>query len=267
MTITEVNGQGIAYDDTGGDGPVVVLAHGFLMDRTMFAPQVEALADRCRVITWDGRSCGDTVWDGAPFTYWDSAADCLGLLDHLGVDRAVVGGMSQGGFVSLRVALSAPARVRGLILLDTQAGTEDAEVVPLYQGMIDDWVTNGPSAELAEATASIIIGEPTLDAAWTAKWLQRPAGEMLEAGATLLNRDPLWDRLGEIAAPALVVHGDQDVAISLDKAERLAAGLAGCSGVVVVEGGTHSANLTHPAVVNAAISSFLDDLDALDPPS
>ena len=101
------------------------------------------------MITWDERGFGDTEYDGEPFTYWDSAADCLGLLDHLGIDRAVVGGMSQGGFVSLRAALTAPERVRGLILIDTQAGQEDPEVLPLYQGMLDDWVANGPSDELA----------------------------------------------------------------------------------------------------------------------
>jgi len=56
-----------------------------------------------------------TEFDGQPFTYWDSAQDCLGLLDHLGIDRAVVGGMSQGGFLSLPAALVAPQRVRAPI--------------------------------------------------------------------------------------------------------------------------------------------------------
>jgi 3-oxoadipate enol-lactonase len=260
MSTASINGQSIAYDDTGGDGPAVILAHGFLMDRTMFEPQVAALRDRYRVITWDERACGETTWDGRPFTYWDSAADCVGLLDHLGIDRAVVGGMSQGGFITLRVALDHPDRVRGLVLLDTQAGPEDPEVVPLYQGMIDEWVTSGPTAELTQATASIIVGQPELDEVWMAKWLTRPSGEMLEAGATLLGRDSLWDRLDEITAPALVVHGSNDVAVSMDKAERLAAGLCGCPGVVVIEGGTHSANLTHPEPVNAALSAFLDSL-------
>ncbi len=107
------------------------------------------MADRYRLITWDGRGFGDTVYDHRPFTFWDLASDCIGLLDHLGIDRAVVGGMSQGGFIALRVALIAPERVRALVLLDTQAGTEDPEVVPLYQGMVDDWVANGPSDEIA----------------------------------------------------------------------------------------------------------------------
>ncbi|MGO9196753.1 MAG: alpha/beta fold hydrolase [Acidimicrobiales bacterium] len=81
MATAPVNGQQIAVDDTGGDGPVVLLGHGFLMDRSMFAPQVDALRDSHRVITWDQRGFGDTLWDGQPYTYWDLASDTLGLLD------------------------------------------------------------------------------------------------------------------------------------------------------------------------------------------
>ena len=262
MPTAAVNGAEIAYDDTGGDGPPVVLAHGFLMDRTMFEPQVAALRDRYRVVTWDERGFGDTVDDGGPFTYWDSAADCLGLMDHLGIDRAVVGGMSQGGFLSLRVALIAPERVRALILLNSQAGTEDAEVVPLYQGMIDQWVADGPSDDLAATVASIILGEPSLAAAWSARWQGRDPALLAQPGATLLTRDSVEDRLGELPHPALVVHGTADAAISLDKAERVVAGLSGCDGLVLVEGGTHATNLTHPDETNAAILAFLDGLPA-----
>jgi len=262
MVTATVNGAEIAYDDTGGDGPPVILAHGFLMDRSMFAPQVEALRGSHRVITWDERGFGDTQYDGEPFTYWDSAQDCLGLLDHLGIDRAVVGGMSQGGFISLRVALLAPERVRGLILLDTQAGTEDPEAIPLYQGMVDTWVADGPNDELSSTVAGLIIGEPALSAAWIATWQSRPKESLGQPGTTLLTRDSIWDRLGEIEAPSLVVHGTADVAIPLEHAERLVAELPHAAPLVVVEGGTHSANLTHPKEVNAAIVAFLGGLPA-----
>ena len=159
MPHAAVNGQNIHYQDTGGDGPAVVLGHGFLMDLEMFAPQVEALRGTYRVITWDERGFGRTEFDGKPFSYWDSAADCLALMDHLGVQRAVVGGMSQGGFLSLRTALTAPDRVRALILLDTQAGAEHPEVAAAYQGMIDMWASVGPVDELAGTVANIIIAE------------------------------------------------------------------------------------------------------------
>jgi pimeloyl-ACP methyl ester carboxylesterase len=259
MATAAVNGAEIAYDDTGGSGPAVILAHGFLMDRSMFGPQVEALRSDHRVITWDERGFGDTQYDGEPFSYWDSANDCLGLLDHLGIDRAVVGGMSQGGFVSLRVALTAPERVRGLILLNTQAGTEDPAVIPLYQGMIDSWVADGPSEELAGTIAGLIVGTPELSSAWIAKWRARDKATLGQPGTTLVTRDDITDRLGEIEAPALVVHGSADAAIAVDRAARMADGLPNAQ-IAVVDGGTHAANLTHPAEVNGAIKAFLADL-------
>jgi 3-oxoadipate enol-lactonase len=262
MSTAVVNGAEIAFDDTGGDGPAVVLAHGFLMNRTMFDAQVAALRDTYRVITWDARGFGDTVYDERPFTFWDLARDCLGLLDHLGIDRAVVGGMSQGGFLALRAALLAPERIRGLLLFDTQAGPEDADVIPLYQGMIDDWVTNGPSDAVAEASAALIIGDPELSATWIPIWSGRPAATLHNPGQALVERESIEDRLAEITAPALVVHGTEDVSISMDKARRMAEGLVACSGVVEIEGGTHAANMTHPGPVNEATLVFLAGLPA-----
>jgi 3-oxoadipate enol-lactonase len=261
MPHAAVNGQNIHYQDTGGDGPAVVLGHGFLMDLEMFAPQVEALRGTYRVITWDERGFGRTEFDGKPFSYWDSAADCLALMDHLGVQRAVVGGMSQGGFLSLRTALTAPDRVRALILLDTQAGAEHPEVAAAYQGMIDMWASVGPVDELAGTVANIIIADEAENATWIAKWKSRPHESIVEPGRCLLTRDDITGRLGEITCPALVVHGTEDTAITMDKAEAMAAGLQGCRGVVKV-GGAHAANLTNPVPVNAAILEFLAGLPA-----
>jgi 3-oxoadipate enol-lactonase len=259
MPYAEINGQRIYFQDTGGDGVPLVLAHGFLMDRTMFDPQIEEFAGAFRVITWDQRGFGQTEFDSQPFTYWDSADDCLALLDHLDIDRAVLGGMSQGGFIVLRAALKAPERVTGLILLGSQAGTEDPANIAVYQGMIDDWVTNGPSDELAAVVADIIIAHPGENERWVAKWKARPKELIREPGRTLLERDDITDRLGEIGVPAVVIHGTEDTAIPMDRAEALAAGLPGASEVVKVPG-AHAANLTQPEPVNAAIGKFLSGL-------
>jgi 3-oxoadipate enol-lactonase len=143
--------------------------------------------------------------------------------------------MSQGGFISLRVALIAPERVRGLILLDSQAGTEIPETVPLYQGMVDEWVAKGPSDDIAAVTAGLIIGEPSLNEVWIPCWKARPHELLAHPGEALLTRDDITGRLDEIDAPALVVHGTADVAIAMDRAEALSAGLSGSTGVVPVE--------------------------------
>jgi pimeloyl-ACP methyl ester carboxylesterase len=228
------------------------------MDHEMFAPQVSALTPEFRCITWDERGFGQTPATG-PFTYWDSAADCLALLDHLGIDAAVLAGMSQGGFLSLRAALTAPERVRGLVLIDTQSGTEDPEALPLYQGMHDEWVTNGPG-NVQDAIAGLILGGDLDHTPWFAKWAASPKENLTHPFDCLVGRDDISDRLGEIAAPAIIFHGDVDVAITMDKAEALCAGLADCRGVVVVEGAAHAANLSHPDAVNGPLLEFLREV-------
>jgi 3-oxoadipate enol-lactonase len=260
MPFAEVNGQRIRFDDSGGDGPPVILSHGFLMDREMFAAQVDALAPEFRVITWDERGFGETEFDGQPFSFWDSARDCLDLLDHLGIDRAVLGGMSQGGFLSLRAALLAPERVRALVLIDTQAGREDPERLPDYRQMQQAWLEAGPGDEPAQTIANLIIGDPVLNEAWIAKWRELPRESMRAPGDCLLERDEISDRLGEISCPAVVFHGTADQSIETEKAEELCRGLSGCTGVVRVEGAPHAANLTHPDQVNGPLLEFLRSL-------
>lgn len=259
MAFADVNGQRIYFEDSGGDGPPVMLAHGYLMDHEMFAPQVAALAPTYRVITWDERGFGQTEFDGEPFTYWDSARDCLALLDHLAIERAVVGGMSQGGFLSMRAALLAPERVRALILLSTQSGGEDPATIAGYDQMRDVWLTAGPVDELTGVIADLIIADPAENERWIAKWQASPKETFAEPYTTLTTRDDITDRLPEITCPAIVVHGTDDVAITMDKAEALAAALPG-AGPVVKVGGAHAANLTNPEPVNAALLEFLGSL-------
>jgi len=260
MPFAEVNGQRIRFDDSGGDGPAVILSHGFLMDREMFAPQVWALSPEFRVISWDERGFGETESDGEPFTYWNSAADCLGLLDHLGIEEAVLGGMSQGGFLSLRAALLAPERVRALVLIDTQAGVEDPERLPAYRQMQATWLQVGPVDELADGIANLIIGDPVLNEVWIAKWRELSIESMRAPADCLFDRDDISQRLGEISCPAIVFHGTADQSIAIERAEELCRGLSGCAGVVRIEGGPHASNLTHPDQLNPPLLEFLRSL-------
>jgi pimeloyl-ACP methyl ester carboxylesterase len=260
VATASVNGRVIPYADSGGTGIPVVFAHGFFMDRSMFEPQVAALRDRYRVISYDERGHGEAADDPDPYTYWDLADDLAGLLDHLGIEKAVVGGMSQGGFISLRFALRYPQRAIGLVLLDTQAGVELEEKRGEYDAMRSVWEEDGPSELMGSMVAAIILGSYPGNPAWVAKWILRYPEGLGQAYTTLMERDDITERLAEITAPALVVHGDEDAAIPMERAEALCAGLSGCAGVVVVAGGSHSANLNRPEAVNAAITGFLAGL-------
>jgi pimeloyl-ACP methyl ester carboxylesterase len=261
MPLCEVNGQWIHYEDTGGNLPPLVLAHGLLMDHSMFAPQVEALSSRCRVITWDARCHGETETTDDPFSYLDLAGDLKGLLDHLGIAHAVIGGMSQGGFVALRFALKHPERVDALILMSTQAGAEDPDKAAIYESMLDVWEGEGLNDQLAETIAAIVLGNewPGRDA-WIAKWRQWPRSLLRPAFNALVGREDIHDRLVEIKAPALVIHGTADAAIDLEPAQRLCSGLSNSRPLVTIEWAGHACNLTHPKLVNLVVQQFLAEL-------
>jgi pimeloyl-ACP methyl ester carboxylesterase len=257
--VTLSTGATVGVTDSGGDGPVVVFSHGLLMNHTMFAPQVEALRDAYRVVTWDERGHGEAEHEGN-WSYWDSADDVIALLDHLGVERAVLAGMSQGGFLSLRAALRAPERVRALVLLDTQAGAEDPAVVPLYEGMTAGWAAHGPSQNVLDFTVTAILGEGADEDAWKERWIALPWHRSPQIMHPLITREDLTGRLGEITCPALVVHGEADASIPVEKAQALVDGLPKALPLVLVPGAGHAANLTHPEAVNPALRAFLDDL-------
>ncbi|HEY4915134.1 MAG TPA: alpha/beta hydrolase [Candidatus Dormibacteraeota bacterium] len=262
MPLHKINDQWIHWEDTGGDLPPLVLAHGLLMDGQMFGPQIEALSSRCRIITWDARCHGQTETTDDPFTYEDVAEDLKGLLDHLGIARAVIGGMSQGGFVALRFALNHPERVAALILMSTQAGAEDPEKVVLYESMLEVWEESGLNDQLAETVAAIVLGNDWSGRfEWISKWRQQPRSLLRPAFNALATREDIHDRLGEIKAPAVVIHGNADAAIDIELAQRLCSGLANCWKLVTIEGGGHASNLTHPTPVNEAIEQFLVELD------
>ncbi|MGD0378735.1 MAG: alpha/beta hydrolase [Acidimicrobiales bacterium] len=256
MPFADVNGQHIYFEDTGGGGAPVLFSHGFLMDHEMFEPQVRALSDEFRCISWDERGFGQTEALG-PFTYWDSADDALALLSHLGIDAAFFVGMSQGGFVSMRAALRAPRRVRGLGLIDSTGGVEPEEARPGYEAMHTEWLTNGPSDALADVVAQILMSPGYDHSPWVAKWQARPIDALHEPFRTLMDRDDLWDRVPEIAAPAIVFHGEMDASIPMDDGERLAKELPHCEGLVRIAGAGHASNLSHPDEVNGPLRAFL----------
>jgi pimeloyl-ACP methyl ester carboxylesterase len=261
MAFAEVNGQRLYYEDTGGTGPVVVFSHGLLMDHDMFAPQVSAFRDRFRCITWDERGHGLTaVAQPEPFSYYDSADDLAALLTHLGVEKAVLVGMSQGGFLSLRCALTHPDRVVGLVMLDSQAGTEQEENLPLYQQLISSFMEQGLTPEVGTTIANIILGSDYPDSEhWKEKWKTMSAANIGNNFQTLASRDDLTERLSEVSQPTLIIHGDADIAIPMERAQVMADKIPDAE-LVVIPGAGHAANLSHPDPVNQALDNFLKRL-------
>lgn len=262
MPIARIDGQGIHYEDSGGNGPPVLFLHGFLMDRRMFDPQVEALSGAFRCVRFDARAFGDTEWDGQPFSLYDTADDGVALLDELGLESAVWVGHSQGGYAALRAALRHPSRVRALVLVDTRAGVDEPEVREAYREVRDTWRKQGPVAPLVDGLMTGILGPPDavsdLRKAWRPRW-EAVSGERIHhAMNNLLDRDDLTDRLDRIEQPAIVIHGELDEGIPLTCGETLARELPGCEELVVVPDAWHTPNLTRPELVNQPLRGFLE---------
>lgn len=261
MPHADVDGQRLFYEDSGGSGPTVAFSHGLFMDHSMFDAQVEALRERYRCVAWDERGHGQTGEATAPFTYWDSADDLAGLLASLDVDSAVLAGMSQGGYLSLRAALAHPGIVRGLILIDTQATPEAPEKIPYYQELVGRWLEQGMDDELAATIEAIILGQGYAGAErWRSAWKRHSAANVQQVFQTLAGREDISDRLDEIDVPAIVIHGSEDAAVDLESAQALADGLPDAE-LVVIDGAGHASNLTHPDQVTPHIERFLHRFD------
>ena len=123
----DANGVSLYYE-VAGEGPPLVLVHGFACGLRMWDPQVRALSSAWRVVTYDVRGHGisDAPSESAAYSQDISIADLRALLDHLGLERAAVGGLSMGGNIALNFALAQPARVSALIVADTGAGSDEA---------------------------------------------------------------------------------------------------------------------------------------------
>jgi 3-oxoadipate enol-lactonase len=256
MPFAPVNGQRLFFEDGGGDKPVVVFSHGNLMNRWMWAPQIEALRAEFRCLVWDERLHGNTEDDHGLYTYWDSATDLLGLMDHLDIDRAALVGHSQGGFLSLRAALVAPERVTALVLIDTAGVAWPPEALAQMQGISDGFRTGGPDA-VAAGLLDMLLGDPDIHDDWLRSWRQQPNDRLADAVTVLMGVDDIAARLGEISQPALVVHGEADEPVPLQLGRMLREALPHAVDLVVVPGAGHTPSLTHAEQVNPALVAFL----------
>ncbi|MFB8002630.1 alpha/beta fold hydrolase [Nocardia sp. NPDC056000] len=265
MPYVSTDGARIFYTDSGGqDRPAVVLGHGFFMDLSMFAPQAEYLEARgFRVLCWDARGHGATDSDPEQsFTYWDSARDMFAVMDAAGVEHAVLGGMSQGGYAVLRAALLAPERVDALLLFDTEASDSPEEQREEYRGLFAAWTNpEVPIGQLSEGLAGQLIGGTVVDQSpWRYKWAASDRTAIRAAAQTLIERESLLDRLSEITCPALVLRGEHDGSSTAEKSAALAAGLPASGPVVTIPDAGHAANWTAPDLVNDALGEFLTRL-------
>ncbi|WP_075313385.1 alpha/beta fold hydrolase [Pseudonocardia sp. Ae706_Ps2] len=250
-----IGSRTVGVADSGGRGPAVMLSHGFALDHSMFDGALP-LPPQCRFITWDAPGHGNSPLGDTPFSFWDLARDQLAIMDALGIDQAVAGGCSQGGFIALRTALLAPDRVTALILIDTEAAALDPVELSAYQRMFAEFSESGPTAELTNALASQIIGDHPAARRWARTWQTRgiPLGPPVDC---LLHRDDITGQLPQITAPALVLRGEHDQSIPPERQQHMRDNLPGARDVHIIAGAGHSPTITHPYTVRTVIDRFL----------
>ncbi len=249
-----------------GAGPAAVFSHGTLMDATMFAPQLDHLAERgYRAVAYNSR-----VLTGEPaaHTLGDLVEDCRTLLDDLGIEKCVLAGMSVGGFMALEFALAHPERLCGLIVIAGTSKDYTPEEREAYRRQFDKLDVDGMvPLDFAEWVAPFCFGETTLEhnPALVAHWVERwattmPARAVHFQGGSWLDKEDITARLAAIDLPVLVIHGEEDVPLPIERAAAMADALPDATFVPVAQAG-HSVNLEQPTVVNAAIARFLGPLD------
>jgi pimeloyl-ACP methyl ester carboxylesterase len=250
------------HHEVRGDGPPVLLLHAGIADSRMWASLSARLVEAgYRTIAPDLRGFGRTPLEPGIVS---NAADLVALLDELGVDGAAVVGASFGGQVALELALRAPERVRALALLDAglddyvasdereafdaeeEAAIERGDLDAAVQANVRMWVTRG-GREVDPAVVDLVAT------------MQRDAFEaQLGVDADVEPNDPpVAERLGEIAAPALVVVGADDVEDVHRIGERLAAELPAAEPLVAIDGAAHLPALERPDDVAAVLVPFL----------
>jgi pimeloyl-ACP methyl ester carboxylesterase len=262
-------GVRIYYEDRGGGRPLV-WSHGFACGAKMWQPQVEWFAGRYRVVTYDvrGHGASDVPADPEAYSQPHSVEDLRGLLDHLGLERPCVGGLSMGGNIALNLGLAHPERVAGLIIADTGAGSDDAEG---WRAKCAEWATLLESRGI-EAAADVMMADP-LFARYAAQGPEaarhmrslltthRARGLALTLRGVLARRPSIFsleERLKCLAVPTLVIVGEHDelcLKVSRYLAETLPAGR-----LVGITGAGHMTNLEDPTTFNAAVDRFLEEL-------
>jgi pimeloyl-ACP methyl ester carboxylesterase len=262
------SGLTIGYDEAGsaeGDrGAPLVLLHAFPLDRRMWEPQLAALSDVARVIAPDLPGFGESP--AAPFTVEGVADAVAEFLTALEIPKAVVCGLSMGGYVALALARRHPDRLGKLVLADTRAGVDDSTTRANRSKSIA-LVNEKGSAALFETMAPKVLSErthaarPDVVARLRAIAAAQPAASVAAALAALRDRPDGNAGLKAVAVPTLVVVGEFDVVTPALAAANLAAQIRG-STLAHIPGAGHLSNVENPDAFNAAVRAFLGERGA-----
>ena len=253
-TMVKVDGGMVWADDSGGDGPPLVLLHPGVGDSRIWEPVLAPLTARYRVIRYDARGYGQSP---APTVEFWLLRDLVAVLGHYGVQQAAVAGVSQGGGTALGLALEQPERVPALVLLcpgipgfpypeDDPDDPLEAEYERAYAAGDEDALTGLMQQVWGAAGATPAVTEQFRSAARAA----------VTSGGRMQEDPPVFDRLGEISVPAALMAGDADYPPLVESNRQAAARIPGCE-FLMVPGLDHLPPLREPQLVLDLITRTL----------
>jgi len=254
-----IDGAPFEYD-VRGEGPAVLLLHAFPLDLFMWDAQVAALAATRRVVRFDARGFGESAPGDGALTMERIADDGAGLLDLLGIEKAVVGGCSMGGYAAFAFVRRHPQRLAGVVLQDTRAGADTVEARANRATLAAKVLAEGASAAV-EAFLPKLVGEttrrerPALVASLRERILATSPRGIANALSGLAARADSRETLPTIAVPTLVLVGAEDVLTPPGEAATMAAAIPKAR-LDVIPGAGHLANLEDPGATNAALRAF-----------
>lgn len=253
----KVGGVELAIADHGRGDPMI-LVHGFPLDRRMWRGQVGSF-DGFRLILPDLRGFGLSESSPPPYPMELLAEDIRQLIDHLGLERVVLGGLSMGGYVALAFAARYPERLHALLLFDTQAAADSPEVRERRADQAARVRRDGASAIAPELVERLVGGrDVATDVVELTRQMIASASieGMVGALTGMMSRPDMTALLPDIACPTLVLVGSDDAITPPSVARAMAAAIPGAELVEIPDAG-HLAPLEQPAAANRAIATLL----------
>ena len=266
MPKIQVNGAKLHYTEEGTGPETILFAHGLLWSGQMFTAQVNALKDCYRCITFDFRGQGQSEVTQGGYDMETLYQDTVALIEALGCAPCHFAGLSMGGFMGMRLAARRPELLRSLILLGASADAEPKENIPRYNRL--NFIARWFGLRLVAAPVMrILFGQSFLTdpnrAAQREEWKKHLIANhrigITRAVKGVIDRQGVYDEIGKITTPTLILVGEEDVATIPAKAERIQARIAGSRLVRIPKSG-HSSTIEEPEAVNLAIKAFLNSL-------
>ncbi|MBI4513496.1 MAG: alpha/beta fold hydrolase [Gemmatimonadetes bacterium] len=258
-------GQLTCHYEDRGRGPALLWIHAFPFDRRMWAPQLDVFSEGYRALAPDLRGFGESNLGRGFYTINDLADDMAALLEALGIESAVVGGLSMGGYVAFALVRGHPGRVRGLILADTRPEADTPEARERRRAMAEQVSVEGTHVLVEDLLPRLVSDDTRRQRPGVVATLEkmilaaRPAA-VIAALDAMAARPESRDLLPAITVPTCVIAGAQDVITPPDVAREMASAIPGARQYVLIPGAGHMSNLERPDLFNAAVREFLSGL-------